>query len=110
MVKGVQVDSFGSSNGNIQKFVYGCDNLLPFSGEAWSLLSFTALQGIFKKCVLQATKWKFVLKVASNLEVAVVAIDTTLFLITPKEITVDCLLRGIRFYDLQKSRAGGPLW
>ena len=38
------------------------------------------------------------------------AIDTTLVLITPKEITVDCLLRGIRFYDLQKSTAGGPLW
>ena len=38
------------------------------------------------------------------------AIDTTLVLITPKEITVDCLLRRIRFYDLQKSTAGGPLW
>ena len=38
------------------------------------------------------------------------AIDTTLVLITPKEITVDCLLRRIRFYDLQESTAGGPLW
>ena len=38
------------------------------------------------------------------------AIDTILFLITPKEITVDCLLRRIRFYDLQKSTTAGPLW